>query len=388
MTTGSLQPLDGVQVLDFTRLLPGPWATAIAAELGAKVLKIEQPNKPDYSRSAAPFVEGQSVYFAGANRNKVGVNVDIATPSGQRAVRELIRHADVLVESFRPGTLAKFGLDFDEVARINPSIVYCSLSGFGQSGNRASAAGHDLNIAGLAGFLWDRDGRPSVSGVQMADFAAGTTLVMGILGGVLEQRRTGNPLWIDVSMLDSLLSWGLVRHSSALAAISGSSDTRRLEAFGANPRYALYECADGLWLSASLLEAKYWAKFCELIDRTDLVDPSEQDESRLSRHGDQSDVYRDILTAVFKQRSREEWCALAQEHSIPCFPVYAPDEVWDDPHIRSRHMLVEEAEADKSISGGAKLIRGPLRSSGSRDAESYVPFEEIDVDKAMSYFDR
>jgi alpha-methylacyl-CoA racemase len=384
-------PFTGLRVLDLSRLLPGPWASAVLADHGATVVKVEEPNRGDYSRYNAPFVAGESVYFQAVNRQKLGLRLDLKTADGREAFLGLAAQADVVIEAFRPGVLTGLGLGYDVLSAVNPQLILCSLTGFGQDGPLFEAAGHDLNVAGMAGMLKFEDGRPVVPAIQMADFAGASNLLLSIFAALYERDRVGHGSWLDVAMLDSLLSWSLIRHSAALARFAGSEDPSQIEAFGGNPRYNVYECADGRWVSVSLLERKFWEAFCETMGRPDLVDPEESDADRLSSHGEAGDVYRSFLVETFRARSRDAWVEQLQARGLPCFPVYEPEEVWRDPHVEHRGMLQRLVPATgagpEPRSSQLRSVASPVRPWPGHERPSEVPaFREIEVDQALEAF--
>lgn len=374
-------PLTGIRILDFTRLLPGPWATAVAADLGATVLKVELGTRGDYSRFAPPLVDGQSMYFENVNAGKHGIRVDLTDPADRTLLDELVDGADVLAESFRPGTMTKMGLGYERTNTRNPALVYCSLTGFGQTGPYARAAGHDVNIVGTAGYLWSGGAEPVMPGVQVADFAGATALAMAILAGVLESRRTGAGTWLDVSMLDGLLSWGSTVYAGAQAAMAGSDDTRRVESFGANPRYGAYRCRDGRWVTVALLETKLWQRFCRHVGREDLINPDEAEADRLSSHGAYGEHYRVELTRLFAQRDRDEWVKELTAQNLPCFPAYTAEEVWADAHVAGRHMLRPVTDAAHHVLSGP--VRTASEATRGRPADG---FRAIGKEEARAMF--
>lgn len=382
-----LVPFQGVNILDFTRLLPGPWATALAADYGAKVLKIEPPGIGDYSREAPPFVDGKSVYFEEVNRNKKGIQVDLKTRSGIELVRDLAKSADIVVESFRPGTMDRLGMGFDQLSRSSPRLIYCSVSGFGQDGPYSQAAGHDINILGVAGVIPVENGtQPTLPAILAADFAGATSLAMAMMAGLLERERTKKGLWLDVSMLDGLISWGTIRYAEAVARIAKQPRTVAIQSFGGNPRYNIYQCSDGKWVTVALLEKKFWARFCEYVGRGDLINEEEKESDRLSTHGSRGDTYRAALESIFKRKRRDVWVKELLAQDIPCFPAYSPDEVWEDEHVKARMLLVRGEHHDSSAPT-MSYLRSPIRTVNSNSENlAYEPFEQISNEGALEFF--
>jgi alpha-methylacyl-CoA racemase len=273
-------PLSGVRVLDFSTLLPGPLATLLLAEAGADVVKIERPGTGDDMRRYQPFTKSDNPNFALLNRGKSSLSVDLRNPAQRDAVLGMIAATDVIVEQFRPGVMKRLGLDFDSVKAINPRIIYCSITGYGQTGSRANVAAHDLNYVAEAGLLAlgaDREGSPIVPSAQVADIGGGTLpAVINILLALRQVERTGQGVWIDVSMTDNVLCW----QSWALGQGEGGGlwpRSGKEPVSGGSPRYQIYRTSDGRFLAAAPLEDRFWANFCDAIDlplqwRDDLKD--------------------------------------------------------------------------------------------------------------------
>jgi crotonobetainyl-CoA:carnitine CoA-transferase CaiB-like acyl-CoA transferase len=262
-------PLTGIKVLDFSTLLPGPLATLILAEAGAEVVKIERPGIGDDMRRYQPFTESDNPNFALLNRGKSSLSVDLRDIEQRDAVLKMVTDIDVIVEQFRPGVMKRLGLDFDSVRKINPRIIYCSITGYGQTGSRALVAAHDLNYVAEAGMLSlgaDRDGRPIVPSAQVADIGGGTLpAVVNILLALRHVERTGNGVWVDVSMTDNVMCW----QSWALGQGEGGGMWPRSgkePVSGGSPRYQVYQTADGRFMAAAPLEDRFWKNFCEAID--------------------------------------------------------------------------------------------------------------------------
>ena len=250
------QPLAGVRVLDLSRLVPGPWATMFLADYGAEVIKVEEPRRGDYSRWSYPRYRQESVYFATANRNKRSIKLDLSTATGLEVAMRLAKRSDALVESFRPGVADRLGLGYETLSKVNPKLIYVSVTGFGQTGPYRDHAGHDLNISGIAGFLnpTASNDPPRNSGLQMADFGGASMAVIAVLLALRDRDLTGRGQYLDVAMFDSLISWSTVTGTSALARLAGFSGEPLLQAFGGNPRYSIYQAKDDKFLSVSLLE--------------------------------------------------------------------------------------------------------------------------------------
>lgn len=333
-------PLSGVRILDLSRLLPGPWATMLLSDYGAEVIKVEEPTRGDYSRWSNPRYGRESVYFSSANRNKRSIVIDLSRERGRDVLYRLAARADIVVESFRPGVADRLEVGYEALKEVNPRIIYCAITGFGQSGPYKDHAGHDLNIAGVSGFLnHNPTEAPRVSGLQMADFAGASMAVVAVLLALRDRDLSGCGQYLDVAMFDSLTSWLTILGTSEMARCAGYDGEPVLEAFGRNPRYAIYQTADGQFLSVSLLERSFWEKFCLAVDREDLINPNETESDRLGDHGELGEKYREALVAIFAQRSRDTWVTYLLAQGIPCFPVYTPQEVFSDSQFLDRGML-------------------------------------------------
>lgn len=393
-------PLSGVRVLDLSRLLPGPWATMFLADYGAEVIKIEEPGRGDYSRWSYPRYKSQSVYFSSVNRNKSSVVLDLSAEMGIEAFFRMVNSVDVVVESYRPGVADRLGIGYQRVAASNARIIYCSVTGFGQSGPYRDHAGHDLNISGLSGFLnHGGDSVPEVPGLQMGDFAGATMTLTAILLALRERDITGEGQHLDVSMFDSLMSWMTILGTASFAKMAGYSASPALEAFGGNPRYCIYQTSDGGYVSVSLLERSFWERFCRIVGRPDLVNPDESEADRLSDHGVLGIKYRSALSELFLTRSRDEWSSFLLEKGIPCFPVNSPEEAFSDRHVMEREMVnwIDHPE-DGPIPQlgfpvkGSKMaprITRPAPSLGEDSAEilAALGYQEHEIERISGGFD-
>ena len=342
MNPAAPQPLTGIRVLDLTRLLPGPWATMLLADLGADVIKIENPQTGgDPARHANPryVVDGrsESVYFCNVNRNKRSLVLDLKVAADRDTLHRLVRDAEVVVESSRPHVAARLGIGYEQLREVNPSIIYCALTGYGQTGPLAALAGHDLNVAGMSGLLQRTAGEtPTMPNMLMGDYAGGMMVVVGVLSALVDRERHGRGAFIDVSMLDALMSWTSMQQTGAFARRADPSQTGEIEGWGGNPRYGIYRTRDGKYVTVSLLEKKFWDAFCELHGRADLVNPEETEADRLTGHGTRGAAYREFLEAIFLTKDRDQWVVELQARAIPVCPVLTPDEVSHSPQGMAR----------------------------------------------------
>ncbi len=331
-------PLDGVRVLDLSRLLPGPFATLMLGDFGADVIKIEDLGLGDYIRGYPPYVEGaeesaKSTSFLALNRNKRSVQIDLKTAEGQEVLLRLVDDADVLLESFRPGVLDRLGVGYDVLRARNPRLVYCAISGYGQTGPLRDRAGHDLNylsLAGVAALNGVRDGAPVNGGVQVADVGGGSLMaVIGILTALRHAERTGEGQFVDVSMTDGALAWAAMEAASAM---QGERPTRGQGLLtGQHLCYRPYPCADG-YISIGALEPKFWMAFCRGVDREDLI-PHQFDPPESAACAD--------VEAITRSRTRAEWAAFNAECDACIEPVWELHEALETELVREREMVVE-----------------------------------------------
>lgn len=364
-------PLQGIRVVELARLLPGPWACSVLADFGADVVKVEQPGRGDYSRHATPRYVDESVYFTSVNRGKRSLTLDLGTSNGRKVMTRLVEVSDVLVESFRPGVADRLGVGYEAVSEINPRMVYCSISGFGQTGPYSQSAGHDLNIAGMSGLLLPAPERvPTPDGFQMADFAAGSSAITGILLALMRRNQTGYGQYIDIAMLDSILSWSVITGASAFASAAGHADQPGMAVFGSSPRYNTYRCKDGRFVSVSLLETHFWEKFALFVGRPDLINPDESEADRLSDHGELGPLYRRELEGIFATRSRDAWVADLAAADIPCWPINSPEEALSDPQVQARDMIRWFADPHE---GSVPHWASPIRSESMQPNLAAAP---------------
>ncbi|HEY1834360.1 MAG TPA: CaiB/BaiF CoA-transferase family protein [Solirubrobacteraceae bacterium] len=339
-------PLEGVRVLDLSRLLPGGFCSLLLADFGADVLKVEDTGMGDYIRWSPPFYDGahesaRSALFLSLNRNKRSIRLDLKSDGGREALLRLVREYDVVLESFRPGVLDRLGVGYERMREQNPGIVYCAISGYGQDGPKTDASGHDMNYLGLIGLLGltgERGGEPVQAGGQIADLGGGALMAaFGIMaalrerdGGGVGAPGSGQGQMVDVSMSDGALSW-LAMVAAAYFADGNVPRRGELPLAGALVCYRPYECSDG-WVSLGALEPKFWQAWCRGVGREDLI------AVQFERPG--SDAHKQIQE-VFRSRSREQWEAFAREHDCCLEPVLELDEALESELVAAREMVVE-----------------------------------------------
>jgi alpha-methylacyl-CoA racemase len=325
-------PLDGLRVLDFTTLLPGPLATLMLADAGASVLKIERPPAGDGTRANVPRAGGESVQFALLNRGKRSMVLDLRLPEHLARARRLAGEADVLVEQFRPGVMDRLGLGWRALHALNPRLIYCSITGYGQDGPLAGVAGHDLNYIARSGLLAlsvDADGRPVLPQAAFADVGGGSLpAVVNILMALLRRAATGEGSRLDVAMAENTLAW-LPRALAPAMAGLGAPDPRRGRHTGGSPRYGVYVAADGAPLAVAALEARFWARFCELIG----LPPGERDD-----RGDPMAV-GDRVAAILARHDAAHWLALFEGEDVCVSGVQDVAQALADAHFAARGMF-------------------------------------------------
>ncbi|MEM8910021.1 MAG: CoA transferase, partial [Bacteroidota bacterium] len=302
--------LAGLTIVDFTRLLPGPLATHLLAQMGAKVIKIESPERMDYTRFLGPQVDGASVLFHQLNHNKECQQVDYTSTKGRQQILDWLENADVLIEQFRPGAMAAWGLDYLTLKKQFPRLVYVSLTGYGQEGPARSEAGHDFNYlayAGLMSLLKDESGKPVVPGFQLADIGGAYMAVMALQAALLQERQTGQGSWVDVALTDAVLPLLTVPY----ALHSAGLDHRQFNTINGQTtaNYAAYECADGKWLSMGAVEIKFWNNFCQLVGRPEWQRQNELD--LMLPHFPKAAV-----ETLFKSKDRADWIELFEGQEV------------------------------------------------------------------------
>lgn len=357
-------PLEGIKVLDFSRLLPGPWCTQFMSDLGADVVKLERPLEGDGSRHQPPMIGDRSVYFASVNGGKKSIAVDLSMAEGRALARKLIDACDVVIESFRPGLMDQLGLGYDAVRAAKPDVIYCSVTGFGQTGPLSPISGHDLAIQCMTGLLGvDRgdDSPARMPDFQAADYAAAAVAVIGILAALLRRNATGQGSYLDVSMFDSLFSMSNIALLEAFSIHAGLPTRPRAEVWGGNPRYTIYQTGDGKAVAVALLERRLWEAFCTMIGRPDLINPHETPKDRLGAHGDHGERYRAALAEYCAGRSREMVMAQLTAQGIPVQPVFSPTEAMESPHVEARGLLHHGEE--EALGLGPQLVN-PLAHTG------------------------
>lgn len=343
--------LDGITVIDLTQFLPGPMMTVMMADHGARVIKVEPPGG-DPARQMEPFEAGHSVWFANLNRGKESLVLDLKSEQGKARLNRLCAEADVFVEGFRPGAMARLGFDYAAVRALRPDIVYCSISAFGQEGALAHHPAHDLVTQALTGHLSVNDGpdgEPVVPGVPAADLAAGMTALSGVLMALLRRARTGEGACLDIAMFDSLLAWSPHVAGGAIAGGKAPVSTHQ-RSLGGAAFYQVYRTSDGLHIALGGRETKFARNLLTALCREDLLPVA------LAPAGEQGELI-EYLQATFSMRTRDQWVEWFADKDVAFAPVLDFAEALRQPHIAERGLLVEDAR-------GAHHIAPPIRVPG------------------------
>lgn len=367
-----MQPLSGLLVLDFSTLLPGPLASLILAEAGARVLKIERPERGDEMRSYEPKIGDSSVNFLMLNRGKQSIALDLKGEGATAWLQPLIANADVLIEQFRPGVMQRLGLDYESVHQINPGLIYCSITGWGQTGPKSALAHHDLNYmaeTGALGLAAGVDGSPPLPPVLAADVAGGAyPAVMNILLALRQRDLTGQGVHLDIAMGENLFPFLYAGLGSGFATQSWPLPGRALTT-GASPRYQIYRAADDRYVAAAPLEDKFWENFCQLIE----LPPAYCDPEA------PSEVVLQEVQKRIGAKTSAEWRALFADRDVCCSIVSSLDEAVSDPHFKARGVFSYRLSAHgRDIPAlpvpVASVFRSPqIRSTAPRLGETHDP---------------
>jgi crotonobetainyl-CoA:carnitine CoA-transferase CaiB-like acyl-CoA transferase len=340
-------PLEGINVIDLTRLAPGPYCTMMLADLGANVIKIEEPGAPTGRRAAQAAglpttppprhgVERHAPHWA-LNRNKKTMGLNLRHEVARQIFFQLAEQADVVVEEFRPGVAARLGIDYDTLSERNPRLIYCAITGYGQTGPYKDLVGHDLNYistAGCLGMIGEKDGRPVIPHNLIADFAGGGMHgAIGILAALMARERTGRGQFVDIAMTDGVYSL-LVSSLSTYFATGLVPRRGEGELDGAAPYYNVYETKEGKWLSIGSIEPWFYANLCKALGREDFLPYEFAEEEKRAE-------IRQAFAKIFKTRTRDDWFQILTQSDICVAKVYDLDETTSDPHLRARDMIVE-----------------------------------------------
>ncbi|NMG76196.1 CaiB/BaiF CoA transferase family protein [Aromatoleum diolicum] len=367
------KPLDGLRVLDLTRLLPGPLATQHLADYGAEVIKIEDTGAGDYARTMGAMHGDTSYFYQIVNRGKKSIRIDLKQAEGRELFLKLVATADVVVEGFRPGVMDKLGLGYDTLAATNPKVVFCSISGYGQSGPYALRAGHDINYIGYAGVLEQigaAGGAPVIPNLQIGDLLGGTlSALFGLLVAVIDARASGRGRHVDVAMTDAALAHAIFPLAEVLA--NGGVRPRGEDLLsGGVPCYGVYETADGRHMAVGALEEKFWFLVCDTLGRPDL-------KAAHLAGGEAGKCARADVAEIFRSRTQQQWIAVFDPVDCCVTPVLRLEESLENPHLTARGMVTEVA--------GVRQFAPPVRLSDFDPAPfTPAPAAGADSDRVLS----
>ena len=353
-----MQPLQGIRVLDLSRVLAGPYCTMVLGDLGADVIKVEPPEGDETRGWGPPFAGGESAYYLCVNRNKRGIVINLKTDEGKKILRDLALRSDVLVENFRPGTLEKFGLDFTTLHEINPKLIYCSITGFGQTGSMKDKPGYDFMIQALGGLMsitGEPEGEPMKTGVAVVDLFAGQNAIIAILAALQARTLTGRGQHLDISLFDSQLGW--LANVASNYLISGKLPKRHGNAHANIVPYQSFQASDG-WFAIAVWNDKQFVRLCEMLGKPEIA-ADEKFATNSGRVRNRVEIIP-LLASIFKDASVFEWLTKLNEAEIPCGPIQNFEQVFSMPTVKEREMLVK---MDHPTIGKLPLVGSPLKMS-------------------------
>jgi len=344
--------LKGIKIVDFTRLLPGPVATYLLAQMGAEIIKIESPKRMDYARYTGAQVDGAGILFHQLNHNKKIKIIDYNSDEGKAEVNKLIKDADAIIEQFRPGAMEAWGFGYEQVKNINPSVVYMSMTGYGQDNTFSSEAGHDFNYlayAGIMSLIKDDTGKPVVPDIQIADVGSAYMAVMALQGALLKKERTGKGSYVDLPIADAvnpMMAVPYALHKSGL-------DHRKYNVInGKNTvNYSVYQCADGKWLSVAAMELKFWNNICDIVGKQEWK--KEKDAELFVSKFDKNEVI-----ALFKTKTRDEWASIFRGQDVCVAPVLEMEELEESEYHKEKNSFEEFITANGTV---LKTISLPIK---------------------------
>lgn len=357
--------LKNIKVLDFSRLLPGPYASMLLADMGAQVIKIEEPKKGDYMRDFHPKAHGTGAFYLTVNRGKKSFAIDYRSEEGRQEIYEMIKQSDVVLESFRPGAMKAFGLDYETVKAINPRIIYCSLTGYGQVGDLKDKAGHDVNYLALGGALnliAHSDDRPVIPGVQIADLSGGMFAATAIVSALYNRELTGEGKYLDIAMLDGILSWFSVIGSQKYLAGKELKAGNMTFAEGA-VCYNIYETKDSRYIALGALEDKFWKDFCVMIKREDLI-PKQFEKAKAGN------ARYEEMKEIFLAKELKDWVEQFKDADVCLAPILEPNEVLDSQYVQENNLLFN---LEHPIHGKLKQIHSPLSKNFRKEGSFTYP---------------
>jgi formyl-CoA transferase/CoA:oxalate CoA-transferase len=378
-------PLKGLRVIDLSRVLAGPYCSMTLSDLGAEIIKVEMPGIGDDTREFPPFINGVSSYFMSVNRGKKSITLDLKSEEGKEVLYKLISGSDILLENFRPGVTTRLGVDYDTLRAINPRLIYCSISSFGQTGPYAKWPGYDLIIQGMGGLMGitGEPGRPPVRvGMAVTDINAGMYATIAILSALRVRSHTGYGQYLDVSMLDASVSWMTYVAGNYFA--TGNVPPRMGSAHPSIVPYQGFMTDDLKFILIAAGNDRLFGILCKAMDLNDLIDDHryKTNDNRVQNRKDLINV----LQLVFQQKKRDEWIKILREAGFPCAPVYTIDEIFQDQQVLHRNMLLK---MDHPKAGKVKQIGTPLKFSESTSMPTIPPpllgQHNVEILKSLGY---
>jgi crotonobetainyl-CoA:carnitine CoA-transferase CaiB-like acyl-CoA transferase len=362
-------PLSGIRVLDLTRILSGPFCTMKLGDMGAEVIKVEQPGTGDDTRKwGPPFIKGESAYFLSVNRNKKSITLDLKSSEGKKILTKHIKRSDVLVENFRAGVMKKLGFDYRAVSKINKRIIYCSISGYGQTSSRSHQASYDLVVQGESG-LMDMtgfpDGPPTKAGISLADVNAGNLAFEGILLALFERVRTGKGKHVDISLLDGLIS--LFAYQTQIALSSDKKVTRKGNRHPTIMPYETYATKDG-YINIAVGTEALWKNFYEAIHRADLCNDKRFQTN--SKRVENRDALEKIISKIIKTKRSAEWVNIFTRTDVPAGYIYSVDQMLKMKTLKEREMIIN---VQHPVAGQLRMIGNPIKLSGTKKNKTLPP---------------
>ena len=356
-------PLDGIKVLDLTRVLAGPYATMLLCDLGAEVIKIEQPGTGDESRNFGPFKNGFSLYFMSVNRGKRSITLNLKTQRGREIFLQLVKQCDVVVENFRPGTMQKLGLDYDTLKAAYPSLIYAACSGFGQTGPSAQQGAYDMIIQGMGGIMSitgeppspDEKRAPVRVGTSISDITAALFTTIGILSALHHRHQTGRGQLVDVAMLDSLVA--VLENAVVRYFATGEVPQPLGSRHPAITPFEAFASADG-YVIIAIGNDTLWEKFCEHVGRRELISDA-RFRTNADRTANHSELFP-VLSEILRQRTTDAWIDALEKIGVPCGPINAMDKVVNHPQVQAREMITQVVH---QITGPVAVPGMPIKLS-------------------------
>jgi formyl-CoA transferase len=389
------QPLEGVTVIDLTQIMAGPFCTLLLADMGATVVKVEKPNGGDDTRRMGPpFINGESAAFLGVNRNKRSIVINLKNKKGIDLVKQMVKKADVLVQNFRPGTLNKMGLGYDDLNKINQSLIYCSISGFGNTGPYKDRGGFDLVTQGMSGLMsitGESEANPTKIGVPITDLNSGMYATYGILNAYIHMLKTGSGQHVDVSLIESGIAYTFWEAAEYFA--TGNIPKPQGSAHRLNAPYQAFKTSDG-HVNIGAANQNNWEKLCKAIKKEELINNLKftNNSERMAN----KDELVQILEDCFKNNTTNYWVDLLSENGVPSGPILNIKEVFEDPHVKERNMIIETNHpiagiisnigipVKLSLSPGSIKTAAPVLGQHTREVLTEFSFSEKEIETLIS----